>query len=87
MNIFLWIILGLIAGWLASIVMKTNSSQGMLMDIVLGVIGAFVGGFIVSLFGTAGVTGFNLWSVLVATLGAVLLIWLGRIFQQPSTSK
>lgn len=78
MNILLWLLLGLVAGWLASVVMRTNSSQGMLMDIVMGVIGAFVGGFIVSLFGAEGVTGFNLYSILVATLGAVVAIWVGR---------
>lgn len=85
MDILLWIVLGGIAGWLASVAMKTNSSQGMLMDIVLGIVGAFVGGFIMNLFGTAGVTGFNLWSIIVATLGAIVLIWLGRMFQNPST--
>ena len=86
MDLLLWIIVGGISGWFASIVMKTNSSQGMLMDVVLGIVGAFVGGFIMSLFGSPGVTGFNLWSVLVATLGAIVLIYLGRVFQQASTS-
>lgn len=81
MDLLLWIIVGGVSGWLASIVMKTNSSQGMLMDIVLGIVGAFVGGFIMGLFGTPGVTGFNLWSVLVSTLGAIVLIWIGRQFQ------
>lgn len=81
MNILLWIVLGMIAGWIASVVMKTSSSQGMLMDIVLGIIGAFVGGFLTNLMGVEGVTGFNLWSVLVASLGAIVLIWLGRTFQ------
>lgn len=78
MNILLWLLLGLVAGWLASVIMKTNSQQGMVMDIVMGIIGAFVGGFVVSLFGAPGVTGFNLYSILVATLGAVVAIWLGR---------
>lgn len=78
MSILLWIVFGAIAGYIASIVMK--SSQGALMDIVLGVLGAIVGGFIVSFFGGAGVTGFNLSSLLVAILGAIVLIWLGRSF-------
>lgn len=78
MNILLWLLLGLVAGWLASVIMRTNSEQGMLMDIIMGVVGAFVGGFIISFFGQPGVTGFNLYSVLIATLGAVVAIWLGR---------
>lgn len=79
MNFLLWIILGLAAGWLASVVMKTNQSQGALMDIILGVVGALVGGFAMSLLGQPGVTGFNIYSLFVATLGAVVLIWVGRL--------
>lgn len=54
MSIIGWIVLGLVAGWLASKIMGTSGSQGVLMDIVLGVVGAIVGGFVFSLFGTAG---------------------------------
>ncbi len=79
MEILMWLVLGLGAGWLASIIMGTNSNQGPIMDIVLGVIGAFVGGFVFSLFGQPGATGLNLYSILVATAGAVVLIWLGRM--------
>lgn len=82
MNILLWIILGGLAGWISSLIMKTNSSQGMLMDIVLGVVGAFVGGLIFNFFGFSGVTGFNAWSLLVAVIGAALLIGLGRAFSR-----
>ncbi len=75
MGIIAWIVLGLIAGFLASkIVNKTGS--GMMLDIVLGIVGAVVGGFIFSAFGAAGVTGFNLWSLIVATIGAVVVLWL-----------
>lgn len=80
MNIILWIILGIAAGWLASILMKTNREQGMIMDLVLGVVGALVGGFVMSFFGQPGVTGFNLYSLVVAVIGAVILIALGRLF-------
>lgn len=73
-SILLWILLGAVAGWLASIVMKTNASQGTLMDIVIGIVGAFVGGFVFNLFGAAGATGFNLYSLLVAFIGAVILL-------------
>lgn len=77
MEIILWIILGGLAGWIASVIVK--SRQGVLADIILGILGAIVGGFIMSFFGAAGVTGFNLYSLLVAILGAVVLIWLGRL--------
>ena len=80
MGIVLWIVLGAIAGWLASIVMKTDASQGLLGDILLGVIGAVVGGFLFGLLGQPGVTGFNMYSVLVAVVGSIVLIGLGRAF-------
>lgn len=73
-----FLIVGLIAGWLASVIMKTNASQGMLMDLVFGVVGAFIGGFIMNMMGQPGVSGFNLYSILVATLGAAIAIWIGR---------
>lgn len=76
MNIILWIILGALAGWIASLIMGTNRQQGCLMDIVVGVVGAFLGGLVFSLFGGRGVTGFNIYSLLVAVLGAVLLLWI-----------
>ncbi len=76
MNILIWIIFGALAGWLASIFMKSNSST--VEDVVLGVIGAFVGGFVMNFFGQPGVTGFNLYSIIVATLGAVIIIFVGR---------
>lgn len=82
MNILLWIVLGLVAGWLASMFMGTDAKQGALGDIVLGIVGALVGGFLMSLLGAPGVTGFNLWSVLVSFVGAVVLIWIGRMLKK-----
>jgi len=79
MGFLTWIVLGLVAGWLASVFMKTDSSQGAMKDILMGVLGAVVGGWIMGYFGQAGVTGFNLYSVAVAAGGAVVLIWLGRM--------
>ena len=73
MSILAWIVLGLIAGFIGSkIVNKTG--EGLVMDIVLGVIGAVVGGFLFNQFGSAGVTGLNLWSLLVAVIGAVVVL-------------
>lgn len=74
MNILLWILLGAIAGWLASVVMKTRKQQGLLMDIVVGIVGALLGGWIFGLFGAQGVSGFNLYSLFVAFVGAVVLL-------------
>ncbi|MGH7211676.1 MAG: GlsB/YeaQ/YmgE family stress response membrane protein [Acetobacteraceae bacterium] len=68
-----WIILGLIAGFIASKIVN-KEGQGFILDIVLGVVGALIGGIIFNAFGAAGVTGFNLWSLLVAVIGAVVLL-------------
>ena len=78
MGIVLWIIFGAIAGWGASVFMKTNYQQGTLMDIILGIVGAVVGGFLMGLTGQSGVTGFNLYSLIVAMIGAVVVIFVGR---------
>ena len=75
MGIIAWIILGLIAGFIASKIVN-NSGQGVMMDIVLGIVGALVGGFLVSIIGGAGITGFNIWSILVAIFGAVVVLWI-----------
>ncbi len=75
MSILAWIILGLIAGFIGSkIVNKTG--KGVVLDIVLGVVGALVGGFLFNTFGAAGVTGLNLYSLLVAVVGAVVVLFL-----------
>ena len=78
MGIIAWIVLGLAAGWIASLLMNTNAQQGMFMDIVLGIVGALIGGFAFSLLGGTGITGFNFYSLAVAVLGAVGLIGLRR---------
>ncbi|HCB02429.1 MAG TPA: GlsB/YeaQ/YmgE family stress response membrane protein [Anaerolineae bacterium] len=75
MNILVWIIFGALAGWIASIVMGKNRQMGALANIVVGIIGAFIGGWIMNQFGAAGVTGFNLNSLLVAILGAIVLLF------------
>ncbi len=82
MNIILWIILGALAGWIASIIMGTDKQQGALMNIVVGIIGAFIGGFLMSLLGFPGITGFDIYSLLVAILGAVVLVWLVGVFRK-----
>lgn len=84
MSILLFLIVGGLAGWIASMIMGTNNSQGTLGDIVLGVIGSIVGGIAMSVFGQAGVTGFNLYSLFVAVIGSVITIWLGRMIASPT---
>jgi uncharacterized membrane protein YeaQ/YmgE (transglycosylase-associated protein family) len=75
MSVLGWIILGLIAGFIGSkIVNKTG--QGMVLDIVLGVVGAIVGGVIFSFFGATGVTGLNIYSLIVAVIGSVVVLWI-----------
>lgn len=80
MNFILWIVFGAIAGWIASLITGTDARQGWLMNIILGIIGAFVGGFLANLLGLSGVNGFNIYSLLVAIVGAVVLVWVYSAF-------
>ena len=73
MSIFLWIILGLIAGFIGSHVVN-HQGEGMVLDILLGIVGAVVGGWIFQLFGRQGVDGLNFYSILVATVGAIVFL-------------
>ena len=73
MGVIGWILLGLIAGYIASTLVNQRG-EGLRLDILLGIIGAVVGGWLFNAFGATGVTGFNLWSLLVAVVGAVVLL-------------
>jgi uncharacterized membrane protein YeaQ/YmgE (transglycosylase-associated protein family) len=73
MSIIAWLILGLIAGFVASRIVNAPR-QGLVLDIVLGIIGALVGGFIFDAAGKVGVTGFNAWSLLVAIIGSIIVL-------------
>jgi uncharacterized membrane protein YeaQ/YmgE (transglycosylase-associated protein family) len=79
MGILSWIVVGLIAGALAKLIMPEDDPGGIIVTIIIGIVGAFVGGFVVNLFGGAGVSGFNIWSILVATLGAIILLAIYRL--------
>ncbi|MGO9998757.1 MAG: GlsB/YeaQ/YmgE family stress response membrane protein [Acetobacteraceae bacterium] len=74
MSILAWIVLGLVAGFIASKIVN-KSGDGLLLDIVLGVVGSVVGGWLFSVFGMAGVSGLNIYSVLVAVIGAVVVLF------------
>ena len=77
MNFIVWIIFGALAGWIASMIMGANARMGALANIVVGIVGAIIGGFLMTnVFGAQGVTGFNLMSLLVAIVGAVILLFL-----------
>ncbi len=73
MTILGWLILGLISGFIASKIVD-NTGQGVVLDILLGIVGAFVGGWLFNTFGSAGVTGFNIYSMVVATIGAIVIL-------------
>ena len=75
MSLLAWIVLGLIAGFMGSKIVN-NTGQGLIVDILLGVVGAVVGGFLFNQFGQPGVSGLNLYSLLVAIVGAVVVLWL-----------
>jgi uncharacterized membrane protein YeaQ/YmgE (transglycosylase-associated protein family) len=73
MSILGWIVLGLIAGFIGSKIVN-KQGEGLILDIVLGIVGAVVGGFLFAQFGAAGVTGFNLYSMFVAVIGAIVVL-------------
>ena len=74
MDVLLWIVFGALAGWIASMIMKTNAEMGALSNIIVGIVGAFIGGFVVRFFTGMEAEGFNVMSLVVAVLGAVILL-------------
>jgi len=78
MSILAWIVVGIIAGWLAKMVIPGEGPGGVLGDLVIGVVGAIVGGWIFTYFGHSGATGMNVNSIIVAFIGAVIVLWLAR---------
>jgi uncharacterized membrane protein YeaQ/YmgE (transglycosylase-associated protein family) len=85
MGIIAWIVVGLIAGALAKLILPGDDPGGIIVTILVGIVGAFVGGFVFSLFGGAGVSGFNIWSILVATVGAIILLLIYRLVASRTT--
>jgi len=74
MSIISWIILGLIAGFIGSKIVN-KQGQGLWLDMALGIVGAIVGGILFSFFGATGITGLNIWSMIVAIVGSVVVLW------------
>jgi uncharacterized membrane protein YeaQ/YmgE (transglycosylase-associated protein family) len=84
MGIIVFIIFGALVGWIASMVMGRDAEQGAVGNIVVGILGAFLGGFIMSALGGTGVNGFNIRSFLVALMGAVILLFLYNMVRRGS---
>lgn len=82
MGIISWIIFGALAGWVASLIMKTDESMGAIANIIVGILGANLGGFLMSFISKSGVTGFNLYSFFVAVLGSVVLLWIVKAIKK-----
>lgn len=87
MSILIWIIFGALVGWVASLIMRTDKDQGAVANIVVGIVGAFIGGGLSNMLGGPEVTGFNLSSIIVATIGAVVLIILMQFVTGKRTSR
>ncbi len=81
MSILIWIVFGALVGWIGSMIMGTDGQQGLILDIVVGIIGASLGGYIMHYFGQGGVSGFNLYSFIVAVIGAVVLLALLKLIR------
>lgn len=80
------IIIGGLAGWVASMIMKTNASMGLLANIVVGIIGAIIGNLLLPVFGVSGSTGFSIWSFIVALIGAIILLFIISLFRGRRTA-
>lgn len=87
MGIVSWIATGLVAGWLASIITGNNKKMGAGKNIIAGIIGGLLGGFLMNLFGKYGLTGFNIRSLIVATIGSVILLLIVNAFKRKSNVK
>ena len=87
MGILSWIVIGLLAGVIAKFLMPGSDPGGWIITILLGIVGAIVGGFVMGLFGYGGVTGINIWSIIVATLGAVILLFVARALRRGPSSE
>ena len=79
MSILAWIVLGLIAGAIAKAIMPGRDPGGIIVTILIGIVGAFLGGFLGNMIAGSGLNGFSLWSMMLAIIGAMLLLWIYRV--------
>ena len=82
MGIITWIVLGALAGWIASMIVGKNSEMGAFANVCIGIAGAFIGGFVFNLITGVGFTGFNLWSLVVAIIGSIILLLIINLVQK-----
>lgn len=87
MSILAWIVLGLIAGAIAKAIMPGDDPGGIIVTILIGIVGAFLGGFLGNTIAGSGLSGFSLWSMLLAVLGAILLLWIYRLATRRRTTR
>lgn len=87
MGIVGWLIIGALAGWIASLITGNDKRMGLGKNLVAGIVGGFLGGLVMNLLGGYGVTGFNLWSLFVAVVGAVILLWIVNAFTGHTTEE
>ncbi|HMC53695.1 MAG TPA: GlsB/YeaQ/YmgE family stress response membrane protein [Gemmatimonadaceae bacterium] len=86
MSILAWIVLGLIAGAIAKAVMPGRDPGGVVVTILIGIVGAFLGGFLGNMISGSGLNGFSLWSILLAVLGSIVLLWIYRVATRNRTT-
>ncbi len=82
MGILSWLIIGGLAGWIASKIMGTDAQMGTIANIIVGIIGGVGGGYLMSMFGKTGINGFSIHSFLVALLGSVILLWIVKLLKR-----
>lgn len=87
MGILAWIVLGLIAGAIAKALMPGKDPGGIIVTIVIGIVGAFLGGFLGNMITGSGLNGFSLWSIVLAVLGSLLLLWIYRMATRHRTTR
>lgn len=84
MTLLIWILLGIAAGWISSIILQTDATQGLVTDIILGIVGAMVGGLLLNILGQTAIGGFDIYSIAIVTLASIILIWFGRMINAPA---
>jgi uncharacterized membrane protein YeaQ/YmgE (transglycosylase-associated protein family) len=87
MGILAWIVLGLIAGAIAKAIMPGRDPGGMIVTMLIGIVGAFLGGFLGNMITGSGLNGFSVWSILLAVVGAMILLWVYRMATRGRTAR
>lgn len=87
MGLLLWIVFGALIGWIASIITKNNRRMGAFANIIVGLLGALIGGFIAQIIGIGSYSEFSIGGILISLIGAVLLLWIINAFRHPKREK